>query len=356
MKTFASTLKNARISYEWKLREAASNTNIDAALLSKYENADRLPSEKHLTALAEGYKLQLNALRELWLAEKVTDLLRYEENATNILHVAESRVEYLMSAKTFKVETLSETLQVQLKRIDVLVKKWKSAKPLNATQLSKMREYFSTEYIFESNRIEGNTLSLQETHLVVNEGLTIGGKSMTEHLEAINHADAIGFLYELAGMKAQVTKRNLLDIHKLILKGIDRENAGKYRNIGVRISGSKHVPPEPYLVQSLMEDYFEHYKNQQRILHPIILAAEMHERLVSVHPFVDGNGRTSRLVMNLILLNAGYTVANLKGDLDSRIAYYKALEKVQVDNDPDAFYRLVADAAEESLTEHLKLV
>ncbi len=356
MKTLETTLSAARKDLNLKLREAAAVTSIDAALLSKYESGDRLPSEKHLLALVEGYNLNLVELRKLWVSEKVSNLVRYEPNAMNILYAAESRVEYLMSAKTFEVETLSDSLQAQLKRIDTLAIEWKATKPLNAVQLKKMREYFKTEYTFESNRIEGNTLSLQETHLVINEGLTIGGKSMTEHLEAINHADAIEFLYELAGMPTQVTKRNLLDMHRLILKGIDRENAGKYRSIGVRISGSKHVPPEPYLLQSLMDDYFVHYKKQQHILHPIILAAEMHERLVSIHPFIDGNGRTSRLAMNLILLNSGYTVANLKGDLDSRMAYYNALEKVQVNNDADAFYCLVADAAEESLKEHLKLV
>jgi len=105
-----------------------------------------------------------------------------------------------------------------------------------------------------------------------------------------------------------------------------------------------------------MEDYFIHYSNHKSRLHPVILAAEMHERLVSIHPFIDGNGRTSRLIMNLLLLKSGYTVTSLKGDYESRMKYYGALEKVQVDNDPEPFYLLVMEAVEASLLSHLKWV
>ena len=124
----------------------------------------------------------------------------------------------------------------------------------------------------------------------------------------------------------------------------------------MRISGSRHEPPQPWQLDKLMEDYFHHYLRQKGSLHPVLLAAEMHERLVSIHPFIDGNGRTARLVMNLILLRNGYTIANLKGDNASRMAYYQALEKVQVDNEPAVFYQLVADAVVSSLHAHLDLV
>lgn len=160
---------------------------------------------------------------------------------------------------------------------------------------------------------------MQETSLVVQEGLTIGGKTMREHLEAVNHA-------------------------------------GRYRSVPVRISGSRHEPPQPYLLDKLMEDYFLHYEQQKRSLHPVILAADMHERLVSIHPFLDGNGRTARLVMNLVLLRNGFTIAILKGDAASRPAYYQALEKVQANNEPQVFYGLVMDAVERSLQGHLGMV
>jgi Fic family protein len=204
--------------------------------------------------------------------------------------------------------------------------------------------------------MEGNTLSLQETQLVINEGLTISGKTMKEHLEALNHSEAVEFLDELAGKKITIDRKNLLDLHALILKSIDRDNAGRYRSVPVRISGSRHEPPQPHMIDKLMEDYFAYYQQYRNQLHPVVLAAEMHERLVSIHPFIDGNGRTSRLIMNLILLQHGYTIANLKGDADSRLAYYRALESVQLNNDPHPFYKLVANAAEESLNRHLAMV
>jgi Fic family protein len=219
-----------------------------------------------------------------------------------------------------------------------------------------MQEYFNIKYTYDSNRIEGNTLTLQETQLVVNEGFTISGKSMREHLEAVNHAEAIDFMTGLANGSEEIDKRNLLDIHYLILKSIDSRNAGKYRSVPVRISGSEHLPPQPFMLEKLMEDYFIHYESRKNKMHPVILAAEMHERLVSIHPFIDGNGRTSRLIMNLILLRNGYTIAILKGDNDSRIAYYKALDKVQTSNDPSFFYDLILDRIKDSLEEHLAMV
>ena len=219
-----------------------------------------------------------------------------------------------------------------------------------------MKEYFAIKYTFDSNRIEGNTLTLQETQLVVNEGGTIGGKSMREHLEAINHSEAVDFVADLLVGKEDITKRNLLEIHRLVLKSIDNENSGRYRNVPVRISGSEHVPPQPFLVDKMMEDFFIHYERQKRILHPILLAAEMHERLVTIHPFVDGNGRTSRLLMNFILLKNGYTLTILKGDPSSKANYFKSLEAVQVQNDPNQFYDLIAERVIASLEEHLEMV
>jgi Fic family protein len=227
--------------------------------------------------------------------------------------------------------------------------------PLNATQKMKMEEYFDVSYTFESNRIEGNTLTLQETKLVGYDGLTIGGKSLVEHLEAVNHLEAISFIRDLAVNKEPISKRILLEIHRLILKEVDKENAGRYRQIPVRISGSQHEPPQPYLIDKLMEDFFEFYSYQEGRIHPVILAAEMHERLVSIHPFVDGNGRTARLLMNLILVRNGYTRANIKGDLSSRMNYYKSLEEVQVNNDRVLFYDLVMEEAIKSMEEHLAL-
>ena len=354
MKSFANILRENRELKKWKLKEVAAKINVDQALISKFEKGSRMPTEKQVDAFAKIYDLP--DLRKHWLAEKIVELVEYEIQPEEIFAFAETRVEYLRSNRALKMPGLSDSLIEKLDRIDQLKLEWKMKKPLNNTQLIKMSDFFKIEYTYESNRIEGNTLSLQETELVINQGLTISGKSMTEHLEAVNHAEAVDFVAELVKGGEDFSKRNVLQLHSLILSGIDRENAGRYRSVPVRISGSKHEPPQPFLLEKLMEDYFLHFSKQKNKLHPVILAADMHERLVSIHPFIDGNGRTSRLVMNLILLRNGFTIANLKGDLNSRMKYYRALEAVQVDNEPKHFYDLVIDSVEESLKAHLALV
>jgi len=355
MFSLITILKESRLALDLKIKDIARLTQIDQAIISKIEAGNRTPTEKQLPTLAEAYQLNYGELRKYWVAQRLERILQYEQNRSEIMMVLESRVEYLTGKQPLNVPSLSDELKSQLEVIDDLRKQWQDKKPLDALQLAKMKDYFKIDYTFESNRIEGNTLTLQETQLIVNEGLTIGGKTMNEHLEAINHAEAIELVWDLVANKEDISKRNLLDLHTLILKSIDTRNAGKYRTVPVMISGSAHKPPQPYLIDKLMEDYFLHYHLHAKAMHPVILAAEMHERLVSIHPFIDGNGRTSRLVMNLVLLKNGYTIANLKGDASSRIAYYQALEKVQIDNEPRFFYRLVADATEQSLKAHLAL-
>lgn len=219
-----------------------------------------------------------------------------------------------------------------------------------------IRDALAIEYTYESNRIEGNTLTLRETDLVINKGLTVGGKSMREHLEAINHKDAIDYIREIAQSTIELSEKVVKDIHALILRGIDKENAGTYRRVPVMISGARHIPPQPYLIEKLIEEYFEFYEMHKNTLHPVILSAEMHERLVSIHPFMDGNGRTSRLVMNLLLIRNGYPIANIKGDTESRLQYYEALEAVQMEDDKSSFMQFILLEVKKSLEHYLKLL
>lgn len=226
---------------------------------------------------------------------------------------------------------------------------------LRKNQSEKVAKAFDIEYTYESNKIEGNTLTLQETALVIEKGLTIGGKSLNEHLEAVNHSHAIDFIKEIANDSEPITEHNLLQIHSLILQGIDNANAGKYRNVQVLISGAKHVPPQPYLVAKQMEDLFFWYNENKNVLHPVELSAEMHERLVTIHPFIDGNGRTSRLLMNLILLQNGFPIAILKGDAENRLKYYSALESAQTENDKKPFLNLITENVRETMERIIKV-
>lgn len=213
------------------------------------------------------------------------------------------------------------------------------------------------EYTYESNRIEGNTLTLQETELVVNKGVTISGKSMREHLEAINHAEAIDYIKEFAKSDIEISERTIKEIHALVLHGINRENAECYRTVPVLISGSRHIPPQPYLIGKQMEDFILKFQQmEEQGIHPVLVAAYLHDELVKIHPFIDGNGRTSRLLMNLYLLRHGYTLVNLKGSNEEKIAYYTALEASHVDNNPEAFQKLVTEMEAESLKQYLAIL
>ena len=352
---FSDQLKKLRITKDLKLRELSASTGIDQTLLSRFERGDRLPTEKQIQQLADALKEKSHNLETEWLAEKIVKVVKHNPTALEALRLAETRVEYLLSKNTIERPVISDSIRKKLIRIDNLKAEWKSKHPLNISQLKRMQEYFDTEYTYESNRIEGNTLTLQETMLVISEGLTIGGKSMTEHLEAINHAHAIHFMREMIKGGEDLSKRNVLDLHRLILKGIDDQNAGTYRNVPVRISGSSVRLPPPYLVSKLMEDYYRYYETFKTRIHPVLLAADMHERLVSIHPFIDGNGRTSRLIMNLILLKHGYTTVNIKGSPESRSAYFRALAEMQSNNNSDPFYDLITDECINSLQRHLEL-
>jgi Fic family protein/DNA-binding Xre family transcriptional regulator len=339
-----------------KIYDLAQQVGIDPSLMSRIISGKRKPTLQQLKKISEVLDIHYEDLLKAYLCQEVITLLTpYPQIAADVMLAAEERISYLTSEQKLNVISLSEHVKQLLTRADKLKLKWAQKKPLNQLQISKMKEYFHTAYTYESNRIEGNTLTLSETHLVVNEGITIGGKSMVEHLEAINHQEAIDLIYDFVERKVQLNSFYLKQIHQLVLKGIDKKYAGIYRDVPVRISGSAHVPPEPYLIEKMMEDYFLFYETQKNVLHPIILAAEMHERLVSIHPFIDGNGRTSRLVMNLILLQNGYPIVNLKGDFDQKSAYFQALEAVQVNHENESFYRLIIKHAIASLKEHLHL-
>ena len=252
---------------------------------------------------------------------------------------------------------MNENVNTILQEIDILKAELSILRPLPSEALKKIEDALDMEYTYESNRIEGNTLTLQETALVVNEGITISGKSMREHLEAINHAQAIDFIKDVARQDIDISERTIKDIHAIVLHGINRENAGRYRTVPVMISGSMHMPPQPYLIENLMEDFILKFKQmEENKVHPVIIAAYLHDELVRIHPFIDGNGRTCRLLMNLYLLQHGYTIVALKGDNENKVQYYKALEKSHTEHESDAFCMLVAEAEKEALQRYIQIV
>ena len=251
---------------------------------------------------------------------------------------------------------MSNDIKALLHECDRLKARLSDIRPLPAQALRKIEEAYNIEYTYESNRIEGNTLTLQETELVVNKGATIAGKSIREHLEAINHSEAIGYIRDFAKRNVEISERTIKEIHALILHGIDRENAGRYRTVPVVISGSEYIPPQPYLIAPQMEAFMLRFTDMEaQGIHPVLIAAYLHDELVRIHPFIDGNGRTSRLLMNLYLLRCGYPLVNLKGSDEAKIEYYNALEVSHTDNFREPFQRLVIEAEITSLRRYLSL-
>jgi Fic family protein len=225
-------------------------------------------------------------------------------------------------------------------------------RPLSAALVRNLEDWFKVELTFTSNAIEGNTLTRRETAVVIEKGLTVGGKSLKEHLEATNHAHALDFVRALLKKKpSQLTEKDVLAIHAIILKGMDDENAGQYRRVAVRISGAAVVLPNPRKVPQLMDDFMG-WLTTKHHLHPVMFASEAHYRLVTIHPFVDGNGRTARLLMNLVLMMAGYPPAIIRKR--DRLAYIGALEKAQLGGSKEPYEKIIARAAERSLDIYLK--
>ena len=236
--------------------------------------------------------------------------------------------------------------------VDELNKELNSKRPISKDTLKSLKESINLEWTYNSNGIEGNTLTLRETQVVL-EGITVGGKSIKEHLEAINHEKAILFLDDLVKDKEIISEWNIKNIHGLVLKDIDDENAGRYRTENVTIKGAVHVPPDYLIVPELMERLVLNYKEWDKY-HPIIKAALLHGELVKIHPFIDGNGRTSRLVMNLSLMNSGYLPVIIKKE--KRLDYYTALDKAHTTGDYTDFVKLVNELEIEMLNKYVELL
>ena len=228
-----------------------------------------------------------------------------------------------------------------------------SKRPLPKETLKSLEENFKLEWTYNSNAIEGNTLTLKETKVVL-EGITIGGKTMREHLEAINHKEAIEFLEELINDNSELSEIDIKNIHALVLKGIDDENAGRYRTENVIISGATHIPPESVIVPELMEKLIYRYDEWKEKYHPIVVASLLHAEFVKIHPFIDGNGRTARLLMNFEAMKNGYPPIIIK--TEQRHSYYDALDKGAMTGDYTDFVKIVVKQAEEMLDLYLKLI
>jgi Fic family protein len=261
-----------------------------------------------------------------------------------------------------KVWEDTENLTELFDQLTDLKKCLDSFRPLNSSALQSLNQSLDIEYTYESNTIEGNSLTLVETDLVINKGLTIGGKPLVDHLEAINHQEAIYYIRDLAKNNIEISEREIKNIYAIILKSIQNREAGAYRKSQVYINlqdGSKHEFPQPYIVPKLMEDFLIFLNENKDKLHPVEMAAQLHQKLVNIHPFIDGNGRTSRLLMNLFLIQNDYTIAIINSEMSKRKQYYQLLSDFQTqvgyqeNGDSKPFALFIAQRVKESLFNQL---
>jgi Fic family protein len=224
-------------------------------------------------------------------------------------------------------------------------------KPLPSDLTKNLDSWLKVELTYTSNAIEGNTLTRAQTAQVIEKGLAVEGKTVIEHLEAENHAKAFEKIVAWAKNKDfPVTIGTILELHSTILQRIDDTNAGRFRTIPVRIAGSDVVMPNPAKVPQLMDEFISWLKSAQG--DPVTVAADAHYRLVSIHPFVDGNGRTARLLMNLILMKEGFVPAIIRKEDRSR--YIDSIEKAQLGGSLDYYYRLIYEAVDRSLDVYIE--
>ena len=239
------------------------------------------------------------------------------------------------------------------KRLEEKLAKLNKLRPLPKSAVQKLREKFQIEMTYNSNAIEGNSLTLKETFLVINEGMTVKGKPLKDHLEAKDHHAALEYLYDLIDKDKKNTISEMLirNLHQIIIQKTDKEWAGRYRNTNVIIGGAKHTPPDALQVPQKMKDLINWLKAQKNKINIIELSALLHHKLVHVHPFFDGNGRTARLTMNLLLMQAGYPlVIILKND---RKKYYDVLDKAD-SGKYEPLVKFIAQSIERSLDIYLK--
>lgn len=242
-----------------------------------------------------------------------------------------------------------------LQKADSYKEKISSARPLEKEELKSLDNYFRIGFTYSSNALEGNTLTISETKILLEDGITVGGKPLKDCYEAVGHGDAYNFMLDLARQRDMtITEDSIKKLHQLFYQKLDAEKAGRYRMTQVYISGTDYIPPSPEEVPQLMSHMVDQIRSSRTTLHPIELAAMAHKRLVDIHPFVDGNGRTARLLMNLILVNAGYGVVSIPPIW--RNDYINALSASRRQGDMEPFSKLIAECVIETERDYCRLL
>jgi Fic family protein len=242
---------------------------------------------------------------------------------------------------------------MKLREIDALKQRLDALRPLSPEVVRTLRDELILNWTYHSNAIEGNTLTLLETKVVL-EGITVGGKLLREHIEVVNHRDAMHYVEDLAHKAEPLSEWQIRNLHRLVLKQIDDANAGVYRRVNVETAGARHTPPHMLQVLVHMADLIRWYEEETARLHPVLKAIQLHTDFLKIHPFIDGNGRTARLLLNLELLKAGYPPIVLP--VQRRLEYFGAIDAALMNGDTAPFVDLVADCMREAFARYSRLL
>ncbi|WP_166925225.1 helix-turn-helix domain-containing protein [Flavobacterium poyangense] len=329
-------LKNAREQKGLKTREVAQILSIDQALISKFESGTRRPTKEQVLKLSQLLEIDYETIMIAWLKEKILYEIENEEFALKALLLAEHEIQN--NRKEINSVLLS-SLQNTLDEIEILKNQIQSFNPFETRQISKTLEL---EFIFKSLRLNGNSLTLEETKSIINEGLTIAGKSMQEQLEAINLQETAAYIKTLIQKKASLNEKEFLALHNLLFKGIKPESSGKYKNDALAVRE--------------INSFFNWYETHKNNLHPIVLAAESHLKIAQINPFEHGNIQMASLTLNWILLQSNYTYAIVDSNEDSINEYLSVLEQSQQTNDTSIFINYILRIEKENLAYAIGLV
>ncbi|MBQ8301654.1 MAG: Fic family protein [Clostridia bacterium] len=256
-----------------------------------------------------------------------------------------------IDARTLKGIKISDGLSPLLHRIDALKVELDSKRPLTAGEAERLREQFMVDFTYNSNAIEGNTLTLQETSMVL-EGMTIDQKPLKDHLEVVGHRDAFLYVEDVA-KDTKLSESVIKNIHSLVLMNRP-DDKGAYRKIPVTIMGAYTKPVQPYMIETRMSELIAENEKRKKKMHAIERIARFHLEFEGIHPFIDGNGRTGRLLFNLDLIQNGYTAINVK--FTDRKKYYAAFDEFYKNNNADVMITLVADYVIERLEQYLEIL
>lgn len=263
-------------------------------------------------------------------------------------HDSECRMEQTNEAQ--------KTVHLLLRRIDEQKERIDARRPLSPQEIKELDAYYRIGTTYSSNALEGNTLTISETKVIIEDGITVAGKPLRECYEATGHAKAYDYMLRMARSESlQISEEVIRNLHRLFYSGIDADAAGTYRTHQVFITGTEYLPPAAEEITTLMQDFISTLHEKQTKLHPVEVAAYAHRRLVDIHPFTDGNGRTARLLVNLILVNSGYCVVSIPPIL--RVDYINALCMAQRETEPsdEAFIKLICECEIEAQKDYCRM-